>query len=243
MTPRYFDLPWGRLAYEMDGETGPCFLFLHGTGCDNRDWDGVRALLPAHGLLLVFLEFRGHGASSVSTTDFTLDDLADDALALLAHLGIPRASFVGHSLGGMVALAAARKQPTAIEGLVLLEGWTVLRAAGAFGSNRFYGNLGPEAIELIKAKDMVTRARHPVEQWSNFWDTVKAFDGSDVLADPPAPVWEVYGEMGRLPDTESRLLVPPHPRLAWRWLPDCGHYIPLEKPAEIATLCWEMAGR
>jgi pimeloyl-ACP methyl ester carboxylesterase len=203
----------------------------------------MRALLPARGLRLVFLEFRGHGASSVSASDFTLDDLADDALALLVHLGISRASFVGHSLGGMVALAAARKKPAAIEGLVLLEGWTALRAGNAFGPNRFYGKLGAEAIAGIKAKDMATRVRHTKKQWNAFWKTVKAFDGSDVLADPSAPVWEVYGEMGRLPDSESRLLVPPHPRIAWRWLPDCGHYIPLEKPAEIAALCREMAGR
>lgn len=233
-------LPWGRQAYESAGESGPCLLFLHGTGCDNRDWDALRAHLPASGLRLLFLEFRGHGASDVSSSAFTLDDLADDALALLDHLRLPRAVFVGHSLGGMVALAAARKRPGAIGGLVQLEGWTSLRASGAFRPNHFFGNLSPEAIERIQAKSLATRARHTPERWTAFWETVRAFDGSDVLTNPPAPVLEVYGEAGRLPDTAARLEVPAHPRIAWRWLPDCGHYIPLEKPAETAALCRDM---
>ena len=243
MTPEFLSLSWGRQAYETAGDSGPCLLFLHGTGCDNRDWDAMRALLPERGMRLVFLEFRGHGASDASSTDFTLDDLADDALALLAHLHIPRAWFVGHSLGGMAALAAARKKPEALEGLLQLEGWTSLRASGAFGPNRFFGNLPPEAIDLIKAKGTATRARYTPERWNAFWATVRAFDGSDVLANPPAPVLEVYGGLGRLPETVARLEVPDHPRIFWRWLPDCGHYIPLERPGETAALCREIADR
>ncbi len=237
MAHGHLSLPWGRLAYESDGESGPCLLFLHGTGCDNRDWDGVRAGLPSAGLRLVFLEFRGHGASSVSRSSFTLNDLAEDSLALLVHLGIPSARFIGHSLGGMVALAAARQKPSAIERLVLLEGWTALRAGNAFGPDRFYGTLRPEAIDRITAKHAATRSRHTPGQWNAFWTSVQEFDGSDVLSAPPAPVLEVYGELGRRPDSKNKLLVPPHPRIAWCWLPDCGHYIPLEKPAETAALC------
>lgn len=229
-------LPWGRLAYESFGGSGPCLLFLHGTGCDNRDWDAVRAHLPTAGFRYLFLEFRGHGGSSVSATDFTLDDLAGDALALLAHLRIPRARFVGHSLGGMAALAAARQSP-AVESLVLLEGWTSLKAAAAFAPGRYYGRLGTGAMDGIKAKADATRARHTPEQWQAFWSTVQAFNAADVLANPLVPVLEVYGALGRLPQTEARLLVPDHPRIAWRWLPDCGHFIPLEKPAETAALC------
>ena len=241
MPHHLLDQPWGRLAYETAGASGPCLLFLHGTGCDNRDWDAVRARLPARGLRLVFLEFRGHGASDVSAADFTLGDLADDALALLAHLGIPRAWFVGHSLGGMVALAAARRNPKAVQGLLQLEGWTNLRASGAFGPNRFFGNLGPEAIRRIQDKSAATRARHAPERWSAFWSTVQSFDGSDVLASPPGPVWQVYGELGRRPDTAARLEVPVHPAIPWHWVPGCGHYIPIEKPIETAALCAKAA--
>ncbi len=241
MTPRYFNQPWGRLAYETCGETGPCLLFLHGTGCDNRDWDAMRAHLPEGGRRLVFLEFRGHGASSVSPAGFSLDDLADDALALLAHLGIPSAHLIGHSLGGMVALAAAREKPAAIRSLILLEGWTARRAWGALGPDRYFGRLPADVIAAIKAKSAATVARHAPEHWDAFCATAQAFDGTDVLASPPAPVYEVYGALGRQPDSEIRLLVPDHPRIAWRWLPDCGHYIPLEKPAETAALCQEWA--
>jgi pimeloyl-ACP methyl ester carboxylesterase len=227
-------LPWGRLAYERVGRSGPCLIFLHGTGCDNRDWDSVRTHLPTDGFRCIFLEFRGHGNSSVSKTPFTLEDLADDALALLDHLGISQAHWVGHSLGGMVSLAAARKSKAAA-GLVLLEGWTSLKAAAAFAPGRFYGRLDADAITRIKTKAAATIARHNPDQWRAFWSSVEAFDGSDVLADPGMPIREVYGALGRLPETQARLLVPEHPRITWQWLPDCGHYLSLEKPAEIAA--------
>ena len=237
MPPCYLEQSWGQLAYETEGDQGAWLLFLHGTGCDNRDWDGARACLKGKPFRLLFLEFRGHGASSVFPGPFSIEDLAADALALLKHLAIPRARFVGHSLGGMTALAAARQKPEAVESVILIEGWTALRAGTAFGPNRFYGNLPSQAIARITAKSLATRRRHTPDHWTAFWSSVQAFDGSDVLAAPSCLVREVYGAMGRRPDSEKRLLVPVHPRIAWSWIPDCGHYIPLEKPAETAAVC------
>jgi pimeloyl-ACP methyl ester carboxylesterase len=210
MPPCYLEQSWGQLAYETEGDQGAWLLFLHGTGCDNRDWDGVRACLKGKPFRLLFLEFRGHGASSVFPGPFSI---------------------------GMTALAAARQKPDAVESVILFEGWTALRAGTAFGPNRFYGNLPSQAIARITAKSLATRRRHTPDHWTAFWSSVQAFDGSDVLAAPSCLVREVYGAMGRRPDSEKRLLVPVHPRIAWSWIPDCGHYIPLEKPAETAAVC------
>ena len=48
------------------------------------------------------------------------------------------------------------------------------------------------------------------------------------------PIAEVYGDLGRLPDAERLLGIPPNPNIRVFWLPDCGHYLSLEKPQFLA---------
>src|SRR3954453_17015667 len=66
------------------------------------------AAVPARTLLLP--DLRGHGESPPPAASADLDSLADDVLAAAAGLPDPL-SLVGHSLGGRVALAAARRAP------------------------------------------------------------------------------------------------------------------------------------
>lgn len=245
-------LPWGRLHFEStpasahagtppEGPDTIPFLFLHGSGCSAEDWEPVQHHLPP-GTPTVTLDFRGHGTSDVPTEPFSLEDLADDALALLARLGIRRVFLVGHSLGGMVAIAVARRSLIPA-GLVLLEGWTSLWAASRFGGDRFFGRLSPERIETIRRQAADVRQRFPPGHWDIFWESVVRFNGYSCLESTPIPVYEVYGSMGRRADTETMLQVPARPSLRWVWLDDAGHYLPAEKPREIAQVCREMAER
>lgn len=59
----------------------------------------------------VTYDLRGHGDSTLPDAGFGLDDLADDLESLLDHLGIGRAHVGGHSLGGMIGPAFARRCP------------------------------------------------------------------------------------------------------------------------------------
>jgi pimeloyl-ACP methyl ester carboxylesterase len=45
--------------------------------------------------------------------------------------------------------------------------------------------------------------------------------------------------MGRTAETERRLGVPPNPHIRWRWVAGAGHYLPHERPAEVAAICRE----
>ena len=226
---------WGQLAYADHGGAGVATLFLHGTGCAAADWAGVLEELPA-AVRPVTMDFRGHGSSDVPGAGFSLEDLADDALALLGHLRADSAWIVGHSLGGMVGLAAAQKS-RAIAGLVLLEGWTSLRAAGAFVGERFHGRLDAERIATIRRQADGTRARFRPQDWTRFWESVQAFDATAFLAQTTIPIVEVYGAMGRAPEAERQLQVPNRPNIHWAWVPDAGHYLPHERPADVAAIC------
>jgi 3-oxoadipate enol-lactonase len=62
---------------------------------------------------------RGHGGSRTPPGPYTLADLGDDVLALLDHLNVPKASFAGSSLGGMIGLWLAAHAPERVEHLTV----------------------------------------------------------------------------------------------------------------------------
>ena len=227
---------WGRMAYTDSGGSGPPLLFLHGTGCDTADWAGVFAALPA-GVRCIAMDFRAHGASDLPRGAFLLEDLATDALALLEHLAVRRAVIVGHSLGGMVGMAAAARS-AAVSGLVLLEGWThLVAAARAFKGTRFYGRLPEPRVDEIRRKAEATRLRIARPVWDPFWASVQQFDGAPFLEQAPVPVTEVYGSLGRTAATERLLAVPARPNIEWVWIEGAGHYLPHEAPGAVAAAC------
>ena len=65
------------------------------------------------------LDVRGRGLSQSGDLDYTLDAMADDAIALAEHLGKP--IVLGHSMGARIAIRAARSNPQPFAGLVLVD--------------------------------------------------------------------------------------------------------------------------
>jgi pimeloyl-ACP methyl ester carboxylesterase len=234
-------MPWGNCAYfDAEGEGYPT-VFLHGTGCDTSDWQDTFGCLN-DGVRVIAMDFRGHGLSEVPAGRFTIEDLADDVQALMAHLNLRRPLLVGHSLGGMVAMAVARKTQN-VGGLILLEGWTALSCVReAFHGERMFGNLSPEKIEHIRAKSSETKARFSDIEWQFFWESVKAFDAEDFLKQTDISIWQVYGNMGRKADSEHRLRVPCREPIFWHWVNGAGHYLPHECCEEIAGICHQAIG-
>ncbi len=112
------DLPNGRLAYWTDGD-GPPLLFIHGVGTTGEIW--FRDLQPlASSFRLIAYNRRGYGESSEAPAEWL--GHRDDAIALLAKLGIEKAAVVGYSAGATVALDVALHKPELVSSLVLLDG-------------------------------------------------------------------------------------------------------------------------
>jgi 3-oxoadipate enol-lactonase len=107
-----------RSAFSVEGEGPPLFM-IHGIGASRHSWDGVVKHLRGR-FRCISYDLRGHGKSPMTPVPFTLDDLVDDLEALRAELGIARAHFIGHSLGGMIGPAYARRYPEHVETLGLL---------------------------------------------------------------------------------------------------------------------------
>ena len=98
-----------RSAFSVEGEGEPLFL-IHGIGASRASFAGlVQHLKPEY--RCISYDLRGHGASPTPKPPYTLDDLVEDLEALRRELGIEKAHFAGHSLGGMIGPAYARKYP------------------------------------------------------------------------------------------------------------------------------------
>jgi 3-oxoadipate enol-lactonase len=97
----------------------PTVLLLGSVGSTLEMW---RPQLPAltAAYRVVSADTRGHGQSPVPPGPYEIDDLVDDALALLDDIGVERAHIVGLSLGGMTALRLAARAPGRVDRLAVL---------------------------------------------------------------------------------------------------------------------------
>ena len=119
---RYVKLCGGNVTFVRD--TGgppelPVLLLLHGwTATADLNFSTAYSSL-ARSWRVIALDHRGHGRGLRTDTRFTLEDCADDAIAVLDALGIREAVALGYSMGGPIALLAARRHADRIIGLVL----------------------------------------------------------------------------------------------------------------------------
>ena len=102
-----FEFDGARIAAQIDGSDDDAVVLIHGFPLSHAIWNRQTPVLAAKHRTIA-IDLRGMGASSVSPGPYLMETLAGDVAALLDTLGIERATLVGHSLGGYVALAFAR---------------------------------------------------------------------------------------------------------------------------------------
>lgn len=98
---------------------GPVVVFSNSLGSTHRMWDAQLAAFKER-FRVVRYDTRGHGDSPVPDGPYSIDDLADDLVALLDSLDVPRAHLVGLSLGGMTAMRVAARHPERVDRLAVL---------------------------------------------------------------------------------------------------------------------------
>jgi 3-oxoadipate enol-lactonase len=107
------------IAYSDQG-TGLPIVFLHAFPLNRTMW-----ATQEHGLSsqfrIITIDLRGHGESDAPLWRYTLDQSADDVRALLDHLAIQQALFVGLSMGGYILFAFYRKYADRMKGLILAD--------------------------------------------------------------------------------------------------------------------------
>lgn len=108
-----------RLQY-ADVGSGPAVLLLHAFPLSGTMWRHQLTRLGGRYRLIV-PDLRGFGATDAPPGVVSMDQYADDAAALLAHVGVARAAVVGLSMGGYVAFALWRRHAERVAALVLAD--------------------------------------------------------------------------------------------------------------------------
>lgn len=130
---QYVTIHGHRRAFVKAG-SGPVVLLLHGLGCDHTTWRPViESLARRH--TVIAPDLLGHGSSDKPRADYSVGGYANGMRDLLTVLGIDRATVVGHSFGGGVAMQFGYQFPERAERLVLVAP----------------GGLGPEVSPAIRA--------------------------------------------------------------------------------------------
>jgi pimeloyl-ACP methyl ester carboxylesterase len=125
-----------RVSYRTAGE-GPVILLIHGITGDSRQWNDVIPQLADHYTVLA-PDLLGHGDSDKPRGDYSLGAYAAILRDLLIVLGHRRATVVGHSLGGGIAMQFSYEYPVFCERLVLVDS----------------GGLGKEVHPLLRAASL-----------------------------------------------------------------------------------------
>jgi pimeloyl-ACP methyl ester carboxylesterase len=240
-----------RLAYEVTGSGSPV-VFVHGFALDQRLWDDQIAAF-ATDYRVVRYDLRGFGRSAPPRPGESYTH-ADDLRALMAYLGIERATVVGLSLGGWVALEFTVSYLAMVSALVLVDAaLREYRYDPAFG--KFMGKLyGTGRTDPAAAKKFwldhpffaVTRSRpDAAERMSAMVDDYSGWHWANEDPHPPlvppavqrlkevtVPTLVVIGELD-LPDFRgiADFLVAGIPTARRAEIPAAGHLPNMEEPA------------
>jgi len=246
-------VPGSTLFYERAGSGSPVIL-LHGGNLDRRMWDEEFAALQRTHRVIRY-DARGYGRSGAADTAFSAHhDLRD----LMNALQVPRASLVGLSLGGRIAMDFALAHPDRVDRLVLvapgISGGTWAEDADtawlavARDAAKRHDSVAVARAWLGSAyirtalRDSVTaqRVRRWVEDQSPFWGGLVRHQDLEVEAAPPAagrlaeltaPILLVVGT----DDTPfildvARAIEAQAPQVQRVDIPGIGHMVNLEAP-------------
>jgi 3-oxoadipate enol-lactonase len=155
-----------RLHYEVLGRaSAPAVLMIQGLGADKHGWDMQRLVLATK-YRVVALDNRGAGRSDKPFGTYTLEQMADDAIAVLDTVGIERAHVVGASMGGAISQIVGLKYPERVISLTLactacrnhpwrrelLQGWATTaneRGMGAMAAEAARWVIGPRSFRRL----------------------------------------------------------------------------------------------
>lgn len=266
-----------KLAYEEMGEGVPV-VFLHPTPLDHEYWrpsvdrlQGVRAIVP---------DLRGHGESALGTglpvgefaevadaPVLTMEQLGTDVLALMDHLRIESAIFVGCSIGGYVLMELVRRAPERMKGLAFVCSKAQPDAAAnrakrkanieqvrAEGTARFFDGMAqtligatwrcarPEIVGELRARMTISPEAAVAVQAG----LAVRPDSVPDIASIRVPVLAIAGgEDAAVTAAEMEAFKAAPGGCEFHLIEDAGHFAAYEKPDEVAGLigAWRRLGK
>lgn len=202
-----------QMAYAVAGRVdAPAVVLHHPLATNLAFWDELTASLLPHYRVLRF-DARGHGRSEAPIGRYSFDTLADDVVALMDHVGVRRAAFVGLSMGGMVGQVLGLRHPGRFSALAIVSSTSrvapELRALWhdrvAVAREKGMGSQVAPAMQRWVAEanrqsrpDLVARFSQmiettPIEGYAGWCGAIEHLDLTDTLGAITLPVRVIVG--------------------------------------------------
>jgi 3-oxoadipate enol-lactonase len=146
-----------QVNYTLEGPAnGPMVTMSHSLATDLSMWDPQAKALASRYRVLRY-ETRGHGQTEAPAGAYSLNQLADDARALLKELGIARTHWIGLSMGGMIGQTLALSTPEILQSLSLCDTSSRIPAD--------MKHVWDERISTVEAKGMEPLVEATIARW------------------------------------------------------------------------------
>jgi 3-oxoadipate enol-lactonase len=142
------------MHYALTGNKEPVLVFSNSLGTDFSMWDPQMAELERSFRILRY-DTRGHGKSSVTPGDYSIEQLGRDVVGLLDSLRLDRVHFCGLSMGGMIGIWLGIHAPSRLHRLVLSN------TAARIGTKEIWNG----RIATVRKDGMKLVAAAVVERW------------------------------------------------------------------------------
>jgi pimeloyl-ACP methyl ester carboxylesterase len=243
----------------VDTQVGDTALvFLHFWGGSSRTWSAVTSELNDQ-FRCVAIDARGAGGSDAPAVGYRTEDHAMDALAVIKELKLSRYFLVGHSMGGKAAQFLAATRPEGLLGVVLVASSPPSQMAidetqrgqmrmayadrGAIDWSLDNVLLGSPVADDVRRQLVEDASRLSEAAKAGWIETGTRDDFSAAVKNIEVPVVIIAGELDRVDPVAvvKEHILPNYPHAQLKLLPGKGHLLPVEGPAEVATIIRDFA--
>jgi pimeloyl-ACP methyl ester carboxylesterase len=234
-----------RITYTTGGKDGPAVLFIHGGLADRGFWSNqLEEFARKH--QVIALDLAGHGTSGKNRNHWTLENFGKDVVAVVQSERLEKLILVGNSLGGAVALEAARLLPGRVIGVVAVDTCHDFSAAmdpdalrkraamfrkdfgeacDAMASQLFHADADPELVKDVKSR----LRKNSGEVIAAALEDFAGYDGSKAAKAANVPIRCLNGDLYPTRVEANRKVVTDFKAVIMR---HAGHFPMLERPKE-----------
>jgi|SRR5215211_4463093 len=242
------------IHYAVQGKGDTALVFIHCWSCDRHLWDNQVAEF-AKTYRIVTIDLPGHGESGLGRKNWSVESYGDDVKAVVTKLDLKRVVLVGSSMGGPIAVEAARRMPERVVAIVpvdtlqnveeklpaeQLDGALKQLRADYKGTvtallNQFF--FSPSTPAAVKTRIINDATSRPPETAIAIFVAIFAYDQAAGLKEIKVPVRAINSD--RVP-TNLEVNRKYAPQFDVAIIKGVGHYPMLEEPARFNQLLTEI---